>query len=302
MFARTLPLLLFPALLPGAPCPQARELITARHFDQAEKALETCAAEAGARAQRLAPVLREVARGYASEHRNHDAERVYRRVLSLWEAAAPGQPVVAASLRDIAGVAAPAEAPALMERSASIIGSASGLESPAFGLALDKLAEALASAGRPVEAAAAYARALAILDAALGPENMMSAALLDRYAEVLAHAGRSADAQRHRDRAAAIRAAKSAKSNLVSPPALIAKTEPAYSEEARAAGLQGSIVIYAEIDPDGRASRVFVMTPLGMGLDEAAVTAVKSWRFRPAYREGAPATVAATIEVNFRLG
>jgi len=41
--------------------------------------------------------------------------------------------------------------------------------------------------------------------------------------------------------------------------------------------------------------------PLGKGLDEKAMDAVKTWRFEPATKEGAPVAIQIQIEVTFRL-
>ena len=89
--------------------------------------------------------------------------------------------------------------------------------------------------------------------------------------------------------------------NGVAPPALIYKVEPQYSDTARAAGFEGTVVVYVEIHPDGLAYNTKVIRSLGLGLDEKAVEAINKWRFRPGTKDGAPVTVAATIEVNFRL-
>jgi TonB family protein len=86
----------------------------------------------------------------------------------------------------------------------------------------------------------------------------------------------------------------------VSPPALIHKVDPEYSEEARAAKYQGTVILHVEIGPDGTASNIKVVRSLGMGLDEKAVEAVKQWKFRPGQKDGQPVTVTATIVVNFR--
>src|SRR5262249_51463331 len=84
-------------------------------------------------------------------------------------------------------------------------------------------------------------------------------------------------------------------------PSLFYKIEPEYSEEARKAKYQGMVVLYVEVDPSGRAQNLRVIRSLGLGLDEKAIEAVRKWRFRPGRKDGKPVTVAATIEVNFRL-
>ncbi len=87
----------------------------------------------------------------------------------------------------------------------------------------------------------------------------------------------------------------------VSAPRLLYKVEPAYTEEARAARFQGTVLLYVEIGADGLAHNISVKRTLGMGLDEKAIEAVLNWKFQPGMKDGQPVTVAATIEVNFRL-
>jgi periplasmic protein TonB len=87
----------------------------------------------------------------------------------------------------------------------------------------------------------------------------------------------------------------------VTAPALLYKREPEYSEEARKAKYQGTVVLYIEVDPAGRVVNPRVIRSLGLGLDEKAIEAVRQWKFKPGYKDGKPVTVAATIEVNFRL-
>ncbi len=87
----------------------------------------------------------------------------------------------------------------------------------------------------------------------------------------------------------------------VSAPVLTYKVEPEYSEEARKAKYQGTVSLYVEVDPTGKASHVRVLHGLGLGLDEKAIEAVRKWVFKPGLKDGKPVTVAAMIEVNFRL-
>jgi TonB family protein len=87
----------------------------------------------------------------------------------------------------------------------------------------------------------------------------------------------------------------------VSAPVPIYRPEPDYSEKARKAKYQGTVVLYVEVDPSGHPRNIKVVRSLGLGLDEKAVEAVSRWEFRPGMKDGQPVTVAATIEVNFRL-
>jgi periplasmic protein TonB len=87
----------------------------------------------------------------------------------------------------------------------------------------------------------------------------------------------------------------------VSAPTLVFKVEPEYSEEARKAKFQGTVVLNVIVDEKGTPKELKVLRPLGLGLDEKAIEAVAKWRFRPGYKDGKPVAVAATVEVNFRL-
>ena len=89
--------------------------------------------------------------------------------------------------------------------------------------------------------------------------------------------------------------------NAVIRPELIYKIEPDYSEAARKQKLQGVVVLYIVVDPSGHATNITVVKSLGLGLDEKAAEAVIQWRFNPGAKQGVPVSVAATIEVNFRL-
>jgi len=87
----------------------------------------------------------------------------------------------------------------------------------------------------------------------------------------------------------------------VSAPVLLSKTEPEYSEEARKAKHQGTVMLYVQIDASGHATNIKVVKSLGLGLDEKAMEAVQKWKFSPGKKDGKAVTVEATIEVNFRL-
>jgi len=87
----------------------------------------------------------------------------------------------------------------------------------------------------------------------------------------------------------------------VTAPTLIYKVEPEYSEEARKAKYQGTVLLYVQVDPSGKAINMRVLHSLGLGLDEKAMEAVRKWRFKAGTKDGKAVTVEAQIEVNFRL-
>jgi TonB family protein len=82
---------------------------------------------------------------------------------------------------------------------------------------------------------------------------------------------------------------------------LISKFEPEYSEPARKARLQGYVRLKIDVGLDGRPINIQVIQGIGLGLDEAAIDAVKRWRFHPAMAGDKPVVAPATIEVGFHL-
>lgn len=84
-------------------------------------------------------------------------------------------------------------------------------------------------------------------------------------------------------------------------PTVIHKTDPAYTDEALAAGIQGTVILQLVIGADGIASDINVVRGLGYGLDEKAVACLQAWRFKPATLFGEPVEARASVEINFRL-
>ncbi len=164
--------------------------------------------------------------------------------------------------------------------------------------------------GNSAEAEALYKSALT----AVSPESAEGAATMERYAHFLQQQqGRGDEAQAELDRAKAVRKTLSqhapVQSNStvyrvgggVTPPSVAAKMDPEYSDEARAAKVWGTVVAYTEIGPDGMAHNSKVIQGVGFGLDEKAIEAINKWRFKPGTKDGSAVTVAAHIEVNFKL-
>jgi protein TonB len=87
----------------------------------------------------------------------------------------------------------------------------------------------------------------------------------------------------------------------VSAPRTLYAPDPEYSEEARRAKFQGSVLLALIVGPDGNPRELHIMRSLGLGLDEKALDAVRTWRFEPARKDGVPVAVQISVEVNFRL-
>ncbi len=84
-------------------------------------------------------------------------------------------------------------------------------------------------------------------------------------------------------------------------PIPIYEPQPPYSEEARKAKFQGTVVLMIVVDAQGNVTDVHVVRHLGLGLDENAEQTVRTWKFKPAMRNNTPVPVRVSVEVSFRL-
>ena len=87
----------------------------------------------------------------------------------------------------------------------------------------------------------------------------------------------------------------------MSAPVPIYQPDPDYSEEARKAKYQGTVVLIIVVGPDGRVHNPRVSRTLGMGLDEKAMEKVLTWKFKPATKDSKPVAVEVSVEVQFNL-
>jgi TonB family protein len=87
----------------------------------------------------------------------------------------------------------------------------------------------------------------------------------------------------------------------VTPPRALYSPEPEFSQFARAMKYQGKVTLQLVVRKDGRPTNIQVLIPVGCGLDVRAVGAVRTWKFRPAEKDGQPVSVVIAIEVDFHL-
>ncbi len=85
-------------------------------------------------------------------------------------------------------------------------------------------------------------------------------------------------------------------------PQVLFRVDPRYPESARTAHRQGAVVVEAEIATDGtlKSARV-VSAPLGFGLEQSALDAIRSWKFAPARYGERPVAVYYRWNVLFSL-
>ena len=92
-----------------------------------------------------------------------------------------------------------------------------------------------------------------------------------------------------------------AQSSGARPPRVISRSEPEYSEEARRAGVNTTILLSLVVDENGAPRDIKVDRGAGFGLDEMAMRAIEGWRFEPGTKDGQPFASPTHIEVGFRI-
>ena len=91
--------------------------------------------------------------------------------------------------------------------------------------------------------------------------------------------------------------------NGVSLPTVLKEVKPAYTSEAIANRIQGTVLMSVVVLPDGTVGEVTVIRSLDtvFGLDAQAVLATKQWMFAPGMKDGVAVAVRVTIEMTFTL-
>ena len=84
-------------------------------------------------------------------------------------------------------------------------------------------------------------------------------------------------------------------------PRKIVNVAPRYPSTAQAAHVEGPVILDAVIDPTGRVTDVQVIHSIRL-LDQAAIDAVRQWRFTPTRLNGEPVSILLTVTVRFTLG
>lgn len=86
-------------------------------------------------------------------------------------------------------------------------------------------------------------------------------------------------------------------------PVVVKEMKPRYTAEAMREKIQGQVEVQAIVGVDGTVTRARVIRSLdtALGLDDAALAAVRSWLFKPGTKDGQPVPVVVSLNLDFRL-
>jgi TonB family protein len=92
--------------------------------------------------------------------------------------------------------------------------------------------------------------------------------------------------------------------NGVSVPSVVTEVKATYTPEARAARIQGTVIVEVVVRTDGTVRddlKVLRALDPKFGLDKQAIKACKQWKFTPAMKDGKPVAVRVWIQQTFTL-
>ena len=87
----------------------------------------------------------------------------------------------------------------------------------------------------------------------------------------------------------------------IRPPRATSIADPKYSDAARKAKINGSVIVAVAINEEGGVDDVKIVRPLGYGLDQNAMAAAKQSKFTPGTKDGKPVAVQLNMEMTFKL-
>ena len=87
----------------------------------------------------------------------------------------------------------------------------------------------------------------------------------------------------------------------VSAPVLVKEVKPQYTAKAKAAGIQGTVLLDCIVETDGSVGDVVVTKSLDDELDQQAVAAARQWTFQPGKKNGKAVRVQIALEMTFTL-
>jgi protein TonB len=87
----------------------------------------------------------------------------------------------------------------------------------------------------------------------------------------------------------------------ITAPALVHRVEPTYPDIARAAEITGVVIVEAVVDTEGCVESVKVLRSRNTLLDQAAIDALRQWRYSPLVLNGIPTSFVLTVTFNFSV-
>jgi TonB family protein len=85
----------------------------------------------------------------------------------------------------------------------------------------------------------------------------------------------------------------------IAPPMKIRDVRPVYPPEALAAGIEGVVILETKIGADGSVEEARVLKSVDKQIDQAAIDAVRQWKFDPTLMNGQAVPIIMTVAINF---